>query len=323
MPDSLNKAVFEIPSNLSALNSLPLQDTLKVLFSPFAKSTVVLLDEAGGWILAKVNGQSTLLKGTELVSFLESQGSLRLEVSHIGENYFRFITVRDIPELIQEEQTATQLSLDFGIEGPDRAGNTEIPIDQPIAKPQEPIKESEVIKVTEPSRPISQTQHAPAGMIKSPSPSKGALSNRFNEVVHDNITSRVKDKDKDNAIAKVIGKGKGKGKAKGKGETLANNSLKETKKKDNNSVERIQTTSVVLPESSLPTEPQLPSQKGHSLVKILFHTTEDAQVLQEVKAGHFSRTSDFYLRQQALKLSVSPGFEVLMALKATRLLQAS
>ncbi|HBW36656.1 MAG TPA: helicase SNF2 [Desulfosporosinus sp.] len=59
----------------------------------------------------------------------------------------------------------------------------------------------------------------------------------------------------------------------------------------------------------------------HTLLSVVFHTAEDAQVLERVKAGHFSRTSDFYLRQRALQLSVSPGFETLMSLQAARHLQ--
>lgn len=126
---------------------------------------------------------------------------------------------------------------------------------------------------------------------------------------------------------------------KDKGETPGKTSLKESKKKEvltpsasakqasqsvqpkSNSDERFLITPVVLPERLLPSQPSLLPQAGHSLVKMVFHTTEDAQILQEVKAGQVSRTSDFYLRQQALQLSVSPSFEVLMALKAARLLQ--
>ena len=118
MPDLVNKVVFEIPPTLRVLNGLPLPDNLKVIFSPFAKGTVVLLDEAGGWILAKVNKQATFLKGADLVNFLEAQGYLRLELSHMGENYFRVTPSREVPEH-NLEQTATQLSLKFMVEGQD------------------------------------------------------------------------------------------------------------------------------------------------------------------------------------------------------------
>lgn len=38
MPDSPNKAVFEIPSNLRMLNSLPLQDTLRIFLVRLQKA---------------------------------------------------------------------------------------------------------------------------------------------------------------------------------------------------------------------------------------------------------------------------------------------
>jgi hypothetical protein len=118
MSDLINKVVFEIPPTLRVLNGLPLSDNLKVMFNPFAKETVVLLDQTGGWILAKVNKQVTFLKGADLVDFIEAQGYLRLELSHLGNNYFRIIPFREVPEQ-NLEQTETQLSLEFLVEGQD------------------------------------------------------------------------------------------------------------------------------------------------------------------------------------------------------------
>lgn len=115
MPDLINKVVFEIPPTLRVLNGLPLPDNLKDIFSPFATGTVVLLDEAGSWIMAKVNKQATFLKGGDLVVFLEAQGYSRLELSHMGDNYFKVIPSREVPEH-NLEQTATQLSLEFSFE---------------------------------------------------------------------------------------------------------------------------------------------------------------------------------------------------------------
>jgi len=113
---------------------------------------------------------------------------------------------------------------------------------------------------------------------------------------------------------------------KNKEEPSSKNILKVMKTKEvdksiqiiNNPVKKTQglaITQLVQAESSL-TPPA-----AQSPVKVVFHTAEDVRLLQDVRAGVFSRTSDFYLRQQALQLSVSPGFETLMALMATRLLQ--
>jgi hypothetical protein len=355
MPDSLNKVVFEIPPNLRVLNCLPLQNTLRDLFSPFAKSTVVLLDAVGGWILAKVNSQATLLKGAELVDFLEAQDSFQLEFFHLGENYFRVLAKREILKFNQE-QIATQLSLDFAPEEPalsenqktqrtlDSALSPQKPIAKSIVKPkeksQEKPKESLAAKPSQPLQDKSQNQNqtppssttptptptpnpnpnpapAPAPAPASPPPppppprtsaskkrvseNKDALADRSKNVVPGKKV--LKDIDKEQAIGK--------------------NLKKEKKKKEaskpispkNNPIEKPRSIPVLQPKSM-----STPSV-GQSLVKVVFHTAEDAQLLQNVKAGLFSRTSDFYLRQQALQLSVSPGFETLMALKAARLLQ--
>lgn len=274
MPDLINKVVFEIPPTLRASNGLHLQDNLKVIFSPFAKGTVVLLDEAGGWILAKVNKQATFLKGANIVDFLEAQGYLRLELSYMGDNYFRVIPSREVPEH-NLEQTATQLALEFSVEGQDS---------------QKPITENQ------PIREKNQTQHTRTEKDGREVQSKSTL----------------KGKDRVKAQTKSVLKGKNREEVLTKSSSAA---------KVNKSLQPVCIT-VDLPSISVAQpERTLTPPAEHSLVKVVFHTAEDAQVLESVKAGHFSQTSDFYLRQQALQLSVSPGFETLMSLKAARLLQ--
>jgi hypothetical protein len=91
MPESANKAIFELPKTLRAQNGLQLKNELRGLFSPCAKGNVVLMDEYGRWILAQVNHHATFLKGADLVGFLEDQNSLWLELSYIGENFYRIV----------------------------------------------------------------------------------------------------------------------------------------------------------------------------------------------------------------------------------------
>lgn len=340
MPDSLNKVAFEIPPNLRVLNSLPLQNKLQDLFSPFAKSTVVLLDAVGSWVLAKVNNQATLLKGAELVDFLEAQGSFRLECSHLGENYFRILSKREI-STVNQEQIATQLTLDFGTEelaisdNPKPHGKLNAalvpqkPIVKSIVKPKEKLqekpRESLATKPGQPLRDMSQSQSQTPPLLSTPSPtlnptptpiptqrtsaSKKKVVSESKDALADRSPKDVSDQN----VLKDIEKG----------QALGKNLRKEKKKKEasqsiqpkNNPVEKPQSIPIAQPKSM-----STPSV-GQSLVKVVFHITEDAQLLQNVKAGLFSRTSDFYLRQQALQLSVSPGFETLMALKAARLLR--
>ena len=286
MPDLVNKVMLEIPPDLSVLNSLPLQNTLQELFSPFAKSTVVLLDAIGNRVLAKVNRQATSLTGVELVDFLEAQGSSLLEFSHLGENYFKVLSCREIPELNQE-QIATQLALDFGTEG---------------------LLLSEISNLYKKLDP-SLADQRPIG-----SQSKDTLEGRAKEVVHSKNTLR--DKEKNVLNDKEIDKGK----------PSNINILKVKKRKEDgksiqvtsNPVENTQGLAIT---QFVQSEHTLTPPAGQSPVKVVFHTAEDAQILQDVKAGLLFRVSDFYLRQQALQLSVSPGFETLMALMATRLLQ--
>ena len=319
MPDLIIKAIFEIPSTLNVLNGLPLQDNLKVIFSPFAEGTVVLLDEVGGWIQAKVNKQATFLKGTNLVDFLEAQGYLRLELSHMGENYFRVVPIREMREHNLEhplEQTATQLSLEFSVEGqePQETTNSHIKIDlstdskkaiekqiaKTIVKAEQKTIQKPLEKLTTESLPIrekAKTDHTQAEKDGREVQSKSLLKEKYRGILQNKST--IKGKDRVKGQAKSVQKEKNREKVLPKSTSTA---------KVNKPLQSI----------SIPVD--LPPS-GHSLVNVVFHTAEDTQILESVKAGHFSRTTDFYLRQQALKLSVSPGFETLMSLQAARLLQ--
>ena len=333
MPELINKLFFEIPPTLRILNGLPLSDNLKVLFSPFAKGTVVLLDEAGGWILAKVNKQATFLKGANLVEFLEAQGYFRLELSHMGENYFRVIPIKET-SVHNLEQTTIQLSLEFSIEGQDSqeiisshgemglGQNTEKSMEEPmiktiqktklntIQKPLErPTKEEKpkYIKRTTESKPNqekNQTQHTRIVKDGREIQSKSALKGKDREATQNK--SQVKAQTKSVLKEKIREEGLSKSTSVGR----ANKPLQPI------------CIPVDLPSISV-TQPEmaLTPQVEHSLVKVVFHTAEDLLVLEEVKAGHYSPVSDFYLRQQALQLSVSPGFETLMSLNAARHLQ--
>ncbi|CAA7601379.1 Hypothetical protein DEACI_2045 [Acididesulfobacillus acetoxydans] len=89
MPESANTVAFKLPQELRVLQGLPLEDKLKGIFGPLAKQKVVLLDEQGRWIMARVNSSATFLKGSQLVEFLENQEADWLEMSYLGENYYR------------------------------------------------------------------------------------------------------------------------------------------------------------------------------------------------------------------------------------------
>ena len=281
MPDLVNKVIFKIPPTLRALNGLPLSDNLKVIFSPFAKGTVVLLDEAGGWILAKVNKQATFLKGADLVNFLEAQGYLRLELSHMGENYFRVTPSREVPEH-NLEQTATQ-----SLEPISSQGKTGLGTDM------EKLMEKIMIRTIQ--KPLEKPTEKPKNIIRT---TERQPIREKNQTEHTRTKKDGREVQSKSTLTKSISKAK------------VNKPLKPI------------SIPVDLPSTSLAQpERTLTPPAENSLVKVVFHTAEDAQVLESVKAGHFSQTSDFYLRQQALQLSVSPGFETLMSLKAARHLQ--
>lgn len=299
MPELINKVVFEIPPTLSVLHGLPLLDNLNVIFRPFAKSTVVLLDEAGGWILAKVNKQATFLKGADLVDFLEAQGYLRLELSHMGENYFRIIPVREMLEqehkLLQAPtQLTTQLSFEFSVEEqdpqetlssqekPSLSADSKKPMAKSIVETIERTKQEKIPRTNQKTlekplkRPTEKSTQKPAKKLKEIRRTPENQPNREKKQIH-------------------------KGAEKSREAQIKNSPSK--------SIPAAQ------PEETF-TEPAV-----HPLVNVVFHRAEDGQVLDRVKAGHFSSTSDFYLRQRALLLSVSPGFETLMSLQAARHLQ--
>ncbi len=113
MPESANKAILELPATLRAQNGLQLKDTLIGLFSPFAKGNVVLLDEHGRWVLAQVNYHANFLKGADLVDFLEAQNSFWLELSYIGENFYRVVPVKERP--VENIRKVEYLSFDFSL----------------------------------------------------------------------------------------------------------------------------------------------------------------------------------------------------------------
>ena len=281
MPEIINKVVFEIPPTLRVVNGLLLSDNLKVVFSPFANGTVVLFDEAGSWILAKVNKQVTFLKGAKLVKFLEAQGYSRLELSHLGNDHFRVTPIREVPEH-NLEKTATQLSLSFPIKGQD---------------PQKPIRsqgesglgsamEKIMIKATEKliEKPIEKPIKKPTKMPIE----------KLRKLMRTIERHQIREMDQAEHVQ-----------SKKDGRVIQS-------KSDLNGKDR---GAVAQPERT-PTSPV-----ENSLIKVIFHIEEDAQVLEEVKAGRYTPVSDFYLRQQALQLSVSPGFETLMSLNAVRHLQ--
>ncbi|MHB8125398.1 MAG: DEAD/DEAH box helicase [Desulfitobacteriaceae bacterium] len=114
MPESANKAIFELPATLRAQNGLQLTDKLKGLFSPFAKNKVILLDKHGRWTLAQVNHHVNFLKGTDLVDFLEAQNSYRLELSYISENFYRVVPARE--SKVGSVRQVEYLAFDFFLE---------------------------------------------------------------------------------------------------------------------------------------------------------------------------------------------------------------
>jgi len=295
MPNEINKAAFEIPSTLSVLNGLPLSDNLQGFFSPFAKGTVILLDEVGGWITAKVNKQATFLKGENLVNFLEAQGHLRLELSHMGENYFRVIPIREMSEHTEHtlEQPKNQLSLDFSVAEQEPQKAIQKPLEKPAEKPKNIISTTE----NQPMREKKQTEHTQPEIEGRKIHNKSVLPEKYRGILQNKST--LKGKERVKAQTKSVLKGKDREKVLTKGPSAA------------------KVNKPLLP-ISIPIDRPT---SGHSLINVVFHTDEDAQVLESVIAGHFSRTTDFYLRQQALQLSVSPGFETLLSLQAARQLQ--
>ena len=311
MPDLINKVVFEIPPTLRVSNGLSLSDNLQVLFSSFAKGTVVLLDEAGGWILAKVNKQATFLKGANLVEFLEAQGYFRLELSYMGENYFRVIPIRET-SVHNLEQTTTQLSLEFSIEGQDSqeiiSSHGKMGLGPDMEKPMEEpmIKTIQKTKLNTIQKPLEKpTKEEKPKCIKRTTES--VLNQEKNQTQHTRI-----EKDGREVQSKSVLKEKNR--EEGLSKSISASRVDKPLQPIGIPVD-LPCISVAQPERAL--TPQV----EHSLVKVVFHTAEDLLVLEEVKAGHYSPVSDFYLRQQALKLSVSPGFETLISLNAARHLQ--
>jgi len=310
MQDLINKVVFEIPPTLRVLNGLPLPDNLKDIFSPFATGTVVLLDEAGGWIMAKVNKQATFLKGGDLVVFLEAQGYSRLELSHMGDNYFKVIPSREVPEH-NLEQTAIQLSLEFSVEEQNSQETISLLGKASSGTAPEKLMEKPKIKT------IQKTKQKP--LEKPTEKPKNILGTTESQPIREKKMTEHTQKEKDGRAVQNINTLRGKDRVKVQTKRVIKEKNKEKNLSKNPSAAKVNKPfkpigiPVELPSISVPAK--------NSLVNIVFHTAQDAQVLERVQAGHFSQTSDFYLRQQALQLSVSPGFETLMSLQATRNLQ--
>jgi len=307
MTDLINKVVFEIPPTLRVLNSLPLPNDLQALFSPFAKATVVLLDEIGGYITAKVNKQATFLKGANLVDFLEAQGYLRLELSHLGENYFRVIPIRKMLEHNLEhniEQSATQLSLDFLVAGqePQKPISSQSKTEHKLT--QEPLERAKEKPKTIESHTLGEKKQTKHTQVEKEGKQRTTV-----QMKKDPMKSDLKGKNREKAFTKDPSAAK------------VNKPLQPIRipaDPPSISTDLPETENISIMHSPVKA---LKPPSEHPLLSVVFHTAEDAQVLESIKAGHFSRTSDFYLRQQALKLSVSPGFETLMSLQAARHLQ--
>ena len=138
-----------------------------------------MLDAVGEWIIAKVDRHATLLKGVELVDFLEAQGSLRLEFS-FGRKLFQSSLKQGNPESNQEH-ISTQLSLNFGKEGQ--------------ALPEIPNSHSKLDKDLAPQKPIGKLK-------RGESQSKDTLADRFQKVVHGKNV--LKDKDRGEASGKNV-----------------------------------------------------------------------------------------------------------------------
>lgn len=308
MPEIINKVIFKLPPTLGVLNSLPLTDNLKVLFSPFAKGVVVLVDEAGGWITAKVNKQATFLKGPNLVDFLEAQVYSRLELSYMEGNHFRVTPCPETPEHIQEK-TDTQLSLGFSAEEQPRRKSISVQGKTGLDPAMEKWMEKIMLKAKQDL--LAKSTDKPTSKPKNITRTTGSRSPLDkNHAEHTRV-------EKDKKVAPTKSSLKGKDRAKF---LTKSNSGAVVKKPLQPISIPVKLPSVPAPQPPPPAIPLTPLVVN-SLVNVVFHTEEDTQVLESVKAGQFTPTTDYYLRQQALQLSVSPGFETLMSLQAARLLQ--
>src|SRR5665648_76644 len=304
MTEIMNKVIFKLPPTLGVLNSLPLTDNLKVILSPFAKGIVILVDEAGGWITAKVNKQATFLKGPNLVDFLEAQVYSRLELSHMEGNHFRVTPSRETPESIQEK-TATQLSLGFSTEEHHTRKSISAQGKTGLDPAMEKLMEMIMLKAK---------QELLAKPTDKPSKPKNIRTTTGSQSPQDKNNTEHTRTEKDRKVAPTKSSLKEKDRAK----VLTKSTSGAVVKKPLQPISiPVELPSIPAPQPAITLTPLV----VNSLVNVVFHTEEDTQVLQSVKAGQFTPTTDYYLRQQALQLSVSPGFETLMSLQAARLLQ--
>lgn len=311
MPESANKAAFKLPPELRVLQGLPLKDKLKGIFSPSAKQNVVLLDEQGHWITARVNAWGTFLKGSKLIEFLEDQKATWLELAYLGGNYYRLTALMQAPpEFSPTKQT--QLSFEYGIK-----------------EDTHPAKE-----VPKPSKttPLSakSTQRAPSFTKTTPLSVESAQANSHSV------------KRTPHPLQKISRSGSGGKSVKAsqavppKAPHAASPQIPKMilpRTSEAASPETPPMTSAKTAQAASPaTPPMLPAVKSPlipsvtspeilmntSPVKVFLFPEDDASLLADVGAGRFSPADDLYLRRQALALAVHPGFETLMALNAVR-----
>ena len=293
MPESANKAIFELPATLRAQNGLQLKDKLKGLFSPFAKGNVVLLDEHGRWILAQVNYHVNFLKGANLVDFLEAQNSFWLELSYIGENFYRLVPAKEKP--VENIKKVEYLSFDFS------------------PKSEEPQKELELSMIEDLKVQVTKALEDEEARI--------ALDKRTKIGLKEKASAVSDDKKKAASVKKVKVDSAQKAKVppvKTIGSVVKSVLLNHAPVKAEvlNQLPLQVVAPDPLPLKSLVANPAV--KASESSFKIIFFTDQDSQLLKAVEEGNSSPVSDLFLRHKALQFSLSPGFESLMSLNSVR-----
>lgn len=289
MSESVNKALFELPKTLRAQNGLQLKYELRGLFSPCAKGNVVLMDEHGRWILAQVNHHATFLKGADLVDFLEDQNSLWLELSYIGENFYRIVPAKERPT--EDVNKVEFLSFDFSYE------------------PEETQTESGFSKKSaEAVKNLKETLDSDKDKGKGPKQAQDSKVEKAHRK-KEKTTSYQKARTAPVDAKAVQGRSRVPVQKASADLPVRKQKIPVKVKNPEESVDVKNPPSLAINSSS---------KDNSAPVKVVFFTDRDSQLLQTVKAGNSSPLSDLFLRHRALQYSLSPDFESLMSLNLVR-----
>ena len=346
--------MIKLPPDLRVTNSLSLDGVSQEFFQPFARQIVTLAAGKGSSIMGMVNAAATSLYSAKLWAFLSQFKTNWVSVYHEESNLFIVRAVKGRPDnsmLAGKMPPVTVPSSDTGLPKPERLNGNQS---------EHPVKQAETKKPVQPvpgqnpssERNVATTSGRTMRLASSFPAQKGGAPSAAQKVDTPSPAKRVDTpspaKKVDMPPAKMIGKPLPANKYGTSPPAKKNNppatpvatarkspvllsrdsgSLRSDKNSPPFEKNEISFTNGKSPGEFVTAQPELPPAAGGQTsaaippVRVNFFPVEDAAVLGRITTGEATPVADLYLRRQALRLSLSPGFETLLSLSAVRWIQ--